>query len=86
MKRVLDRAAIQLVVCQHVMEMDNDELIDAFERATGEQLVSKECHDEEVETWNSTHSLPSLIEDRVCLGKWLDFLQQVLERRLHVKR
>jgi hypothetical protein len=38
MKHMLDRSAVQLVLCQHIMELDNDEVIDAFQRATGKPI------------------------------------------------
>ncbi len=79
-KYTLDRSAVQLVLCQHVMAMDVDELTDAFERATGEPL--KEGEHDETENYRAGFSLPSLIEDRIGLDRWLEHMRDVCQQRL----
>ena len=75
---VLDRAAVQLVLCQHIMEMGDEELKGAYQEATGEAL--EEGHDDEEESPNQ--SLPSLIEDRIGLEMWLNHMKEVCRQRV----
>ena len=84
MKHTLDRSAVQLILCQHVMEMDSEELTDAFQQATGEPLRKGE-HDD-TENYDAGYSLPDLIEDRIGLDRWLDHMRDVCQQRLKENR
>ena len=71
---VLDRAAVQLVLCQHIMEMDDEDLETAYKEAIEEE------HDDEEESLNQ--SLSSLIEDGIGLEMWLDHMKEVCRQRV----
>jgi hypothetical protein len=80
MKHTLDRSAVQLVLCQKIMEMDVEELTAAFRRATGEPL--KEGKHDDTENYRARSSLPDLIEDRSVLDRWLQHMRDVCQQRL----
>lgn len=80
MTHMLDRSAVQLVLCEHVMEMDVEQLTDAFQRATGEPL--KEGKHDDTENYRAGYSLPNLIEDRIGLDRWLEHMRDVCRQRL----
>lgn len=82
MKHTLDRSAVQLVLCQKVMEMDVEELTDAFQQATGEPL--KEGKHDDTENYHAGYPLLDLIEDRIGLDRWLVHMRDVCKQRLNV--
>lgn len=80
MKHIIDRSAVQLVLCQRIMEMDCEELVDAFQRATGEPL--KEGRHTDTENYYAGYSLSNLIEDRIGLDEWLQHMRDGCQQRL----
>jgi len=80
MKHALDRSAVQLVLCQSIMEMDDEDMEAAFKEITG--MTIEDGHDDEEAGWYADYSLPGLIEDRIGLDKWLDHLRAVCCQRV----
>lgn len=75
---MLDRTDIQLILCETLMEMDTDELIDLTMQLTGEDL---EMHNAEQDI--VVGSLESLaISDPQELKKWLGFMLYAFGERV----
>lgn len=74
----MDRPCIQMVLFEHIMEMDNEDLIEFFETATGETLkeVKKEAEDDEDE-WLCDQSLLRLVGGWMYVEGLLDHLRDV---------
>jgi hypothetical protein len=71
---MLDRTDLQLLLCEQIMEMDNDELMELASQTTGHDF---EMADEENELIAGSLEPPVAL-DHKGLKKWLGFLLYAL--------
>lgn len=75
---MIDRTDLQLMLCEQIMEMGNDEMIELANQLIGHDL---EAYDEASEV--IVGSLETIdIEDPHMLKKWLGFLLYALGERV----
>lgn len=77
---MIDRTDLQLMLCERVMDLDTDVLIELFAQLTGHELT---VYDDETDT--IVGSLEVLdIADPPLLKKWLGFLLYALGERIEM--
>ncbi len=77
---MIDRTDLQLMLCEQIMEMGNDEMMELVNQLTGHDL---EAYDEASEV--VVGSLETIdIDDPQGLKKWLGFLLYALGERVEM--
>ncbi len=77
---MIDRTDLQLMLCEQIMEMDNDNMIELANQLTGHDL---ETYDEASEV--IIGSLEAIdIDDPQGLKKWLGFMLYALGERVEI--